>query len=280
MTHARQLSRLQEIFDRAGAVPTYFVDYPFAAQAESSEVLAKFVAKGKARLGTHLHPWVSPPKTETVDGHNSYPGNLPKNLERDKLQCLTETIEKAFGVRPRSYLAGRYGFGPGTAETLLSLGYDTDYDCDPFWQDSGRALLRIPHTAAHVGFLCRGGRRPFAAEDWPAWLHLGGILWRLGAMRRLRLSPEGFTLAEMTSLTRDLHAQGGRLFVLSLHSPSVTPGFTPYAQDPAGVDRLLAAVGGYLDFFARTLKGRFVGVSEIREAIENIRAGMAADDAD
>ena len=53
-----------------------------------------------------------------MNAHNSYPGNLPRDLEAEKLRLLTEKITRSFGTRPVTYLAGRYGFGPNTGEIL------------------------------------------------------------------------------------------------------------------------------------------------------------------
>jgi len=52
--------------------------------------------------------------------------NLPRALEQEKLSLLTDKITAAFGAPPRTYLAGRYGFGPHTGEILEELGYEVD----------------------------------------------------------------------------------------------------------------------------------------------------------
>ena len=80
----------------------------------------------KCVIGAHLHPWVNPPHDEIVCNYNSYPGNLPEELEKEKLHRLTETIADQFGERPIVYKAGRYGVGFNTSSVLEDLGYEID----------------------------------------------------------------------------------------------------------------------------------------------------------
>ena len=87
------------------------------------------------------------------------PGNLPRALETEKLERLTEQIAESFGTRPLTYLAGRYGFGANTAAILEELGYEVDispavpinfsddggpdysgYSSHPYWFGSERTL--------------------------------------------------------------------------------------------------------------------------------------------
>ena len=75
----------------------------------------EFVDGGRAEVGAHLHPWVTPPAEEEVTRFNSYAGNLPLSLESSKIARLVEAIEASFGRRPIVYKAGRYGFGANTA---------------------------------------------------------------------------------------------------------------------------------------------------------------------
>ena len=98
-------------------------------------------------------------------------------------------------------------------------------------------------------------RRLYASAARLKPLRLGGVLARLGAVERLSLSPEGQTLDEMTRLLRWLHARGQRLFVLSLHSPSLEPGHTPYVRTQAELEGFLAALDGFLRVFTREFGG-------------------------
>src|SRR5207247_9717413 len=86
-------------------------------------------------------------------------------------------------------------------------------------------------------------------------MHLPGVLARLGVLDKVMISPEGFTLDEMRALASQLYVDGVRTFSLTLHSPSLAAGHTPYAATAGDVDRLLGAVDGFLEFFFDTLRG-------------------------
>jgi hypothetical protein len=275
--HMRRIRELQAVFDAHGVRPVYDIDYPIADQAVSVDALAPIVADGRALIAAHLHPWVTPPFSEEVTPRNSFPGNLPPVLEREKLEVLTERITRSFGARPIIYKAGRYGVGPNSFAILEELGYRVDVSpmppfdygrdggpdfsrrgCAPEWVGPGRRILSIPNTGAYVGLLPRLGFETLGAltmEPPLRRLYLPAVLSRLRLSERIALTPEGYTLAEMRRLTLSLFAQGQRLFVLCLHSPSVAPGHTPYVRNETELLALLSKLDRYLDFFRRELHG-------------------------
>jgi hypothetical protein len=276
VTHLRELGRVQEIFDRHAICATYMVDYPVASQTTAVAALNAAARDGRTAIGAHLHPWVNPPFVETVSPYHSYPGNLPLAIEREKLSQLTGCIEESFGHRPAAYLAGRYGFGERSLSVLQELGYRLDlsavalgdfrsdggpdfrdYDNSCFWEGTP-PVLRIPHSSADVGFLCHGAKRLVDAGGSAALrcLHVPGVLARIGAIRRVRLTPEGFSLPDLMAGTRALIAAGVRVLVFSFHSPSVAPGFTPYVRDRHDRDEFLSCIDGYFKFFLEDCRGR------------------------
>lgn len=278
VTHLSELGRAHEIFERHGARAAYMIDYPVASDSKAVAALSALASQGRAMIGAHLHPWVNPPFVESVSNYNSYPGNLPRALERAKLQKLTSRIEQSFGRSPIAYLAGRYGFGEQSLSVLQELGYRLDfsavalgdfrsdggpdfraYDSNCFW-DGTPPILRIPHSSADVGFLCRDARRLVDTNRNAAMrrCHVSGVMSRLGAIRRVRLTPEGFSLRDLKAATNALVAAGVRLLVFSFHSPSLAPGFTPYVRDRHDLDNFLSVIDNYLKFFRAECGGCFV----------------------
>ncbi len=296
--HMRDIGKVQAVFDRFGVRPTYVVDYPVATQPAAYEPLKDYAQTGRAVIGAHLHPWVSPPHEEEVCLYNSYPGNLPAGLERRKLVLLTGQIEETFGRAPTIYKAGRYGFGPHTGGILEDLGFEIDVSpmpsrdlsheggpdylgetVDPFWFGRRRRLLCLPGTGALVGVLgvwasrfgvpAALGRALYRWADRPPLrrMHAPGILARCGAVERLVLSPEGYTQSELRRLTRALLAAGKRLFVLAFHSPSVQPGHTPFVRSANDLQRLLDDLCRYFEFFLDELGGLAVTPPEVRRRL-------------
>jgi hypothetical protein len=290
----RGIPRFQELFDRYKVRPTYVVDYPVATKPEGFRDLREFQDSGRAVIGAHLHPWVNPPHEETPDARLSYPGNLGRDLERAKLSALTDAIERSFGRRPTVYKAGRYGIGENTTAILEELGYEIDlsvcpgldfradggpdfvsFPPEPYWFGAKGSLLEIPCTAAFVGALHRLGPplRRFSMTAVGRALRLKGVLSRLGALDRLRVSPEGFDLDQQVRVTRELLRRGVRVVNLTFHSPSATPGYTDFVRDEADLSRFLDCLRGYFDYFLGEAGGIAVTPHELRD---RLRQGAAA----
>ena len=273
----RQLHLGQELCDRHGIVPTYVSDHPVVTQQPGIDALRSIHRERRCEIGAHLHPWVTPPFTETVCARNSYPGNLPRALEQQKLRALGDAIERAFGVRPLAYKAGRYGIGPNTARILEAEGYEVDLspspaydfsadggpdfrrvDARPYWFGATRRLLCIPNTGSFTG--CAGRLAPallqFATRPLPSRLRVPGILSRLGIVSRIRLSPEGFGLDSLVALTRHLLAREQQVFTLSYHSSSLQPGCTQYVRTADERDRFLGVMNDYMSWFLHDLGGK------------------------
>ena len=277
--------RAHAIYDRLGIVPTYAIDYPVASTPAAAEVLARLSANGRAEIGAHLHPWVTPPHDEEVTPFNSYACNLPPELERAKIEALTAAIHLAFGIRPTVFKAGRYGFGPNTQEVLKALGYTVDCSfvpyCSfsgdggpsfgsapdqPFWLDAERTLLEIPMTSGFFGALAGAGPKVAPLFDDPRAerLRIPGVLARTGLMARSRLTPEGVTAEEQCRLLSRLVRSGRRFFTLTYHSPSLQPGNTPYVRSEADLADFLDRIEAVLLFFRDRLGGEFTTVSRYR----------------
>ncbi|MFM8991424.1 MAG: glycosyltransferase [Alphaproteobacteria bacterium] len=272
----RSLPLAQAILARAGVRPAYLLDHPAAASDLGRRMLAGWHADGLCEIGAQLHPWVNPPHVEEVSAANSFAGNLPPGLEREKLALLCEEIARGFGVAPAIYKAGRYGLGPSTASTLERLGFRVDTSvlphtdlrfkrgpdmrglgATPFLFGEARPLLQLPVTRGFLGLAGAAGDALFPLVDSETRLQgwARGLLARAGVVDRVTLTPEGISLAQMKALTRALLARGERVFVLSFHSPSLEPGHTPYVVDERTRGEFLARIEAYLEFFLGELGG-------------------------
>ena len=270
-------SAAHEVFAKYDVVPTYVVDYPVATNDSSIRILTDLLNSGACEIGAHLHPWVNPPHDEEVSPFNSYPGNLPAELEREKLKVLTDEIERNFGVPPRIYKAGRYGVGPNTAWILEDCGYDIDlsvvpftsfakdggpdfraFTSKPYWFGAKRKLLEIPLTCGFAGVLSTSGPRayPCLSNELGMKFHLPGIAARLGLLERIRLTPEGANHAAHRRLIESMLTEGHRVFAMTYHSPSLQPGHTPYVRDKADLRTFLETLRKTLDYFINEIGGK------------------------
>jgi len=276
------------VFERYGLKPTYMVDYPVASQPDGIGPLKELHDAGLCDIGAHLHPWVNPPFDEPVNPVNSYPGNLPPALEREKLARLTDKIAESFGRRPTLYRAGRYGVGPATAASLAALGYTVDASvvpqsdfraedgpdfrhcgAAPYWFGPDRKLLEVPLSVGFVGALAPLGPPFYGAITAPAGrrLRLAGICARLGLFERIKLTPEGVTAAEHARLVEAMLARGQRIFGYTYHSPSLAPGHTPYVRNEADLARFLAEFEAFFGHFFGKLGGRPATLADIHRRL-------------
>jgi hypothetical protein len=283
------IDRVQSIFNEYGICPCYVIDYPVASQPQGYELLKQFAQAGQCEIGAQLHPWVNPPQTETVNRFNSYPGNLPAELERQKLKILQQTIADNFGAKPTTYKAGRYGFGPNTNGILQELGFNIDlsvcppldcradggpdytrFEAHPFWfgGGSGERILEIPCSGGFIGWAHPMAIPLFGTAQRLHKFKAAGVLSKIGAVDRLMLSPEGFTPAEHIKLTRALYKQGVRTFTWSFHSPSVVPGNTSYVQNEAQLRVFLDSFRRFFDFFFEELRGQASSPVGMRKLLE------------
>jgi hypothetical protein len=273
----QEIYKVQDIFKARSVVPCYVMDYPVVTQDDGVSPLKEIYQNQQCSVGAHLHPWVNPPHEEEVIAINSFPGNLPRELEYKKLSVLVDRMEKAFGSRPTVYKAGRYGIGQNTVQTLESLGLNIDlsptpgfnysdqggpdysrYTNKPFMFGSAGSLLSIPCTGGYIGYLGGRSRSVYKVATSPPFmkLRLPGILSRIGAVERLRLSPEGYELDEMIALSDYLVNRGCKVLTLSFHSPSVKPGCTPYVRNKNDLAKFLAKIEGYIDYFFSEYSGQ------------------------
>ncbi|NNC73624.1 MAG: WalW protein [Sphingomonadaceae bacterium] len=268
VTAVEDLPAAQRFFREAGAKPAYMVDYPIVDNERSAAIIAEMRQRDGCEIGTQLHPWVNPPFDEDVSIPNSFTGNLPRELQKAKLEALTEKIAERVGQRPTIYRAGRYGIGEHSATLLEEAGYRMDasvralfnyadetgpdfsrFETQAFWAGSRRELLELPLTTTFVGRLRRYGKRLFPlGNKIPLML---GVLARTGMVRRVSLTPEDYPLDLALEAIQALLDDGHNIFSLSYHSPSIVPGHTPYVRDEADLKAFYQWWDGVFELFAK-----------------------------
>lgn len=290
VTHFEMIHLLQNIFTEYNIKPEYIVDYPVVTQEFAISKLLQYYHDGKANLGVHLQAWVNPPFDEETTAFNSYANNLGPELERRKLLCIQEAFQEAVGVPATVYKAGRYGIGASTQVLLEAEGFEVDLSSgtgfdlrssggpdfshanpNPYWFGSDRKLLGIPTTGGFVGPLSRFGAEINGdISQYPLSKQLAYRLLSAGGLsQRIRLSPEGFSLSDLKGLTQSLLNDDVRVFSLSLHSPSVKPGCTPYVRTLADREAMFNEIRGYFDFFFGDLNGVTMTPLELKKYLED-----------
>ncbi len=284
------LPALQQLFNKYGAIPTYLVNYPVATTPSSIEVLASFLNEGVCEIGTHCHPWNTPPYTEELGRQNSMMCNLPYDLLIEKMSNLREATKSSFGVTPVSFRAGRWGFSEDVARCLTELEYKIDTSISPFidWTRSrgpnfrrasthpyyfspdnifksvpDGALLEVPPT---IGFYQSNFRLCDVLQHslkGPVVSQLGllGMLDMLGLLNFHWLSPELSTGTEMVTLAKRFVKSGHKFLNMSFHSTSMLPGKSPFVQNKNDLTKFLNEIEIFLKY-ATENKFKFLPMAE------------------
>ena len=276
--NAERLPALQALFEEFGVRPTYVVTWEMATRPESAAVLRDLARAGRCEIGTHLHPWSSPPfRPEDLAAH-TYPHNLPLDLLDRQLTELTAVIESELGVRPTTYRAGRNGFDGRTLPILERLGYTVDTSVDPLFNERRKGGMRFdgapvrPYHPDYADVRRPGSSKilevPITAATLPglpkivegAYARLRPIPWR-GALKRMGLRavwlrPSYTPLVDMLAFADRLRRAGTPCFNIIFHSSELLPGGSPYTPDEASVARFLGDLRQLLAHLTGRLGGR------------------------
>jgi hypothetical protein len=275
------IPRLQELFDRYDIKPTYLITYPVATDDRAIFLLRGILEGGGCEIGTHCHPWNTPPFEEETGRRNSMLCNLPVELQFRKLKNLHEAISRNFSITPLSFRAGRWGYSGEVASNLTRLGYRIDTSITPYtdwtpyhgpdmsrytpepyiWTNGdGNSLLELPAT---VGFL----QRDFAVSNsifnmsrhpYLRFLRLIGILDRLRIVSKVWFSPEQSSGQQMISLAKRMIKNNYGYLNMVFHSASLKSGLTPFVKSPDDEKRFLKHIEEFLIY------SRDIGIKSIK----------------
>ena len=277
VTNAAMLPRFQQLCERYGALPTYLVNWPIVSSDSARDIVSSLAAGGNAEVGTHIHPWNTPPVLEQPGPRESMLCNLPDDLIASKLANLHRAIEARFRLSPRAFRAGRWGFSRAVAEVLETLHYRVDSSVSPHvdWSpdhgpdyrnapttpygfrasaplqpDPAGSLLEVPATIGYLGGNPRSGRRlrEWAFRPLPRRLRMVGVLDRLRLASLRWLSPEVATAREMIRLSTVLAAAGATHLNFTFHSTTLVPGLTPFVRTAKDAADFVARIETFLDF--------------------------------
>ncbi len=277
LENLRYIPELQELFDEFKVLPTYLLSYPVATDEKCIAMLREIHHTGRCEIGTHCHPWNTPPFQETSNPKDSMLCNLPSDLQFKKLSYLHEAIKNNYNMEPISFRAGRWGFSNEVASCLEQLHYKVDTSVQPtvdwgkqygpdysiaptypyyfkpeniFHKTWNGPLLEVPAT---IGFLRGGYRLPNALfnllKRYPFnRLHLIGLLEKLQVLKKVLLSPEHTDAPSMISFASVLIKRNVPVINLWFHSTSLKPGLTPFVKTEVDRKEFIKRIKAFLIF--------------------------------
>ncbi len=260
LENLRAVPAFQSLCERYSYIPTYFITYEVAISDMAVELLRTGMLEEKLEVGTHLHPWTTPPyfneQEEKTTKH--FPCELDDEYLAKKFSTLHDLIAKRFGRAPTSFRAGRWGVDDRVLQLLATHGYIVDCSVTPF-VDWGRTVrgghsrtlpnfMHAPYlpSRSHTGVV----EIPMTIlPKGPVWMsRLGGLIGR-GALgvRWCRIFPET-TLEELQSLYYRARSLGLPYLEFMVHSSELAVGLSPMSKTPAMVEHFNATFAGFLEF--------------------------------
>lgn len=281
--NTRGLGRLIDVCRGLGAPVTWMTSWGVARDEESARVLGRARGEGDEIAG-HLHGWETPPFAAVDRTSRPFIGEYPPELRLAKHRALLEAHEEAFGARPVSYRAGRWGVDALELQHLAELGYEIDSSVAPGIDFRDRAGLHQPGPDFRR-FLSAEPPRPFRAGPlWevPASLVVTGALGRgpaatalaraaanrdpnapgrrqlarrllsrllagLSLQRLLWIRPLRHPRSALMEATRAYLRWGAPIVNVMFHSSEAFPGTSPLSRRAEDVERLLGDLAAIVE---------------------------------
>jgi hypothetical protein len=267
-------ARLHPLFLRYGAKPTYLLSPEVMRDPASVEILAGL--RG-AELGAHLHGEYAEPGAFEPEVTQVFQRDYPREIEAEKLAYLTELFARAFGRKPTSFRAGRFGVGENSIGLLEELGYTVESSVTPHmdWSSKGArglSFLDAPTQPYRPSAKDAGKRGSSRMLEVPVTIRrrLLGRLPLVGKRIEPRwLRPTRGSLVALLRVAKDEIAQATRAqpdvpVVLNamFHNVEIIPDASPYAASESAAERILGRLEALLGFAAR--EGiAVIGLSEV-----------------
>lgn len=288
------IPRFQAFCKELDIKPTYFVDFAVADHPEHADILRSYLNKGECDFGAHLHPWATPPIVEVINDENSHAVNLPLSLFTKKMATLTRKLENTFGSHPYSYRAGRWGVNAQHLNVLTNLGYRVDSSVRPFYKDQDFSyqsaptrpywpsthnaivpadedcgILEIPATNGYnfSNFELLDRLRTKLSMSPIDRLHLIGILWRVGLMRQISITPEGSNASDVCRCIDACVKRGDLIISMFFHSSDLLPGVTPYVRTEADKARMMALIRQCVEHLRQKHNAGMTTMRDIRQQL-------------
>ncbi len=271
--------RLQPLFRRHGQKATYLLSPEVLRDEASVATLAAL--EGDHELGAHLHGEYAEPDAFEPDVTKVFQRDYPREVEAKKLAYLTDTFARAFGRKPTSFRAGRFGIGESSIEILDELGYTVESSVTPFldWSSNGAPGLSFvgaptqPYRPNPKDPKRRGQSRVLEVPVTirPRALSKLPLVGKHVEPRWLR--PTKGTGKDLVELAKEEIADAQRtapdrpvILNAMFHNVEIIPGASPYAASESDARAILGRLETLLAF-AKAEGIRGVGLSDVPELL-------------
>jgi hypothetical protein len=234
--NTRGLGPLVDYFHERALPVTWMTSWSIAADPESARVLRDAAAHGDEIAG-HLHGWETPPFLASDARQRSFIGEYDADVRLAKHRQLLAAHEEAFGARPVSYRAGRWGVDALELAHLAQLGYRIDSSVPPGIDFRDR---RGPDFTSYAS----DAPRPWREE--PLWEVPASVV-RVTPQKLTWIRPLRHPRAELVEATHVLLERGAPIVNVMFHSSEAFVGTSPISRTREEVERLYGDLDGIVD---------------------------------
>ncbi len=278
--NARFLPRFQRLCEKFGYKPSYLVSYEMAEDGFFRDFALDTVRRDACEIGSHPHPWNSPPDYELTDNDMKIQPFLieyPERIMKEKVKYLTGLLEDRFGVKIRSHRAGRWAFNETYAKALAELGYSVDCSITPLVKlDVGPRPPAAPQAPAvdytdfpdHAYYLdlqniSKTGKSSLLEIPMTTVSHYGKLLMRIydhipgGNIQRVFRLVFGRPVRwfrphrlyhEMPQVASMKLRAGADYIMFMLHSSELMPGGSPIFRNQREIEDMYEDIGNIFTF--------------------------------
>ena len=280
----RGIEKLQKIFHKYNVIPTYLINYAVLKDEYHTKYLKEQYEAELCDIGTHCHPWNTPPHTDMRNDADTFMCNMDEDVILKKMKTIHNEIENKMQLSPVAFRAGRWGFGRNVLNVLKKLEYKIDTSITPYvdweqysgpifnlksnrpftlrnslkdsldvdyrYEDKEKYLVEIPPTIGYLKSDFKGAEEILEKMKGKVIkkLKIRGILDKTGLVSKRWLSPELSSVKDMKKLTKNVINKGNGFVNMSFHSTSLKPGFSPFVRNSVEENSFFKKIERYIEF--------------------------------
>ncbi|MBU5477604.1 hypothetical protein KQI69_00095 [Eubacterium sp. MSJ-13] len=261
--NAEYIVRFQELCEKYNFIPTYLTNYEMSNAQPFIEMATYGNKYGCLEIGMHMHAWNSPPYYPLKfanGGNNSYLGEYPKKIIRDKLCFLYDHLCKVFQAEITSHRGGRWYLNDYIIKCLEELGIFVDCSITPkvTWRDN-------------VGYTKYSNGRSWSIyKDKVCKLKYKNIFYgkcniievpmtirKNSKNEKIWMRPNGKNLKDLLWLIDDNYKSDCNYMEFMLHSSELMPGGSPTFKNTRDIERLY----DNLENLFKSISEKYIGIS-------------------
>lgn len=293
------VNRLQPLFDKYNVKATYLLSPEILMDEKSVDVLKGF--GDSVELGTHLHAeFIEPQANFASETTKEFQCNFEPEIEKAKLENLTNLFIRTFGYQPLSFRAGRFGMSKKSLKFLQDLGYAVDSSVTPDALHRNSKSNKIvnyfgapyqPYFPSEVDYRKKGDMSILQVPvtlmnpklfKLPLWLKRRIVLdksyqhilfnYATNFSKPTWLRPTYSDLETMKRVTNSMIEKSGSNDVylcMMFHSNEFEVGMSPYSLDEEAVSKILTRLDTYLSWVTSKDNFSSIGLSQIKNKFQN-----------